>query len=65
MYLIVKADAKGNDFAGIGVVNTTDLRLGTNAMEVPYFKNQEKIGTLNCIINKMVYWPFLKPVFQN
>ena len=65
MYLIVKADAKGNDFAGIGVVNTTDLRLGTNAMEVPYFKNQEKIGTLNCLINKMVYWPFLKPVFQN
>ena len=65
MYLIVKADAKGNDFAGIGVVNTTDLRLGTNAMEVPYFKNQEKIGTLNCLINKMVYWPFLKPIFQN
>ena len=65
MYLIVKADAKGNDFAGIGVVNTTDLRLGTNAMEVPYFKNQEKIGTLNCLINKMVYWPFLKPFFQN
>ena len=61
----MKSDVKSSDFAGIGVVNTTELRLGTNPCEVPYFKNQEKVGTINCLINKMVYWPFLKPLFQN
>jgi hypothetical protein len=65
LYLIVKSDAKSNDFEGIGVVNSTDLKLGINVCEVPFFKNQEKAGILNCLINKMVFWPFLKPLFQN
>jgi hypothetical protein len=64
LYLIVKADLKSNDFCGIGVVNTTDLRLGINACEVGFFKNQEKAGTINCIIHKIVFWPFIKPLFQ-
>ena len=60
----MKSDVKSNDFEGIGVVNTTELRLGLNVCEVPYFKNQEKAGTLNCLIHKMVFWPFLKSMFQ-
>ena len=40
LYLIVKTDIKSNDFAGIGILNTTDLKLGTNVCEVPFFKNQ-------------------------
>ncbi len=39
--------------------------MGINACEVGLFKNQEKIGTLNCLINKMVFWPFPKPFFQS
>lgn len=35
-----------------------------NACEVGFFKNQEKAGTINCIIQKIVFWPFLKPLFQ-
>ncbi len=62
--MIVKADLKSNDFGGIGVLNTTDLRLGINACEVGFFKNQEKSGTINCIIHKIVFWPFIKPLFQ-
>lgn len=65
LYLIVKTDIKSSDFCGIGVVNTTELKLGLNTCEVPFFKNQEKAGTLNCLINKMVFWPFLKPLFQS
>ncbi len=64
LYLIVKNDLKSSDFCGIGVVNTTELRLGMNACEVGFFKNQEKAGTINCIIQKVVFWPFLKPLFQ-
>lgn len=37
---MVKLDSRSNDFCGIGVINTTDLRLGINACEVGYFKNQ-------------------------
>lgn len=40
LYMIVKLDVKSNDFCGIGVVNTTDLRLGVNTCEIPFFKNQ-------------------------
>ena len=40
LYLIVKSEANNGDFSGIGVVNTTDLRLGMNVCEVPFFKNQ-------------------------
>lgn len=64
VYLIAKNDLKSNDFCGIGVVNTTELRLGMNACEVGFFKNQEKAGTINCIIQKVVFWPFLKALFQ-
>lgn len=62
--MIAKNDLKSSDFCGIGVVNTTELRLGMNACEVGFFKNQEKAGTINCIIQKVVFWPFLKPLFQ-
>jgi hypothetical protein len=62
---MVKLDTKSNDFCGIGVVNTTDLRLGINACEVGYFKNQEKVGTINCIIHKIVFWQFVKPLYQS
>jgi hypothetical protein len=65
IYLIIKSDIKSNDFIGIGVVDSNDLRLGLNVCEVPFFKNQEKAGTLNCLLNKMVFWPFLKPLFQS
>lgn len=64
IYFIVKTDLKSSDFCGIGVVNTGELRLGLNACEVGYFKNQEKAGTLNCIINKIVFWPFMKASLQ-
>lgn len=40
LYLVVKSNLNSNDFCGIGVVNTTDLRLGMNACEVGFFKNQ-------------------------
>ena len=62
---MVKSDAKAKDFIGIGVVNTTELKLGVNPCQVAFFKNQEQTGTINCIINKMVFWPFLKHVFQS
>lgn len=65
IYLIVKEDARNPDYLGIGVVNTTDLKLGLNVCEVGFFKNQEKIGTVNCLINKLAFWPFLKPLFQS
>lgn len=40
LYLLVKNDIKSSDFCGIGIVSTSDLKLGINVCEVPFFKNQ-------------------------
>ena len=35
-----------------------------NVTDIPFFKNQTKVLTANCLINKIVGFPFMKPVFQ-
>ena len=40
VYMVVKSDPKSNDFYGIGVLNTNELRLGLNVCEIGFFKNQ-------------------------
>ena len=64
VYLMLKGDPRDADFEGIGVVSANDLRLGCNACEVPLFKNQEKAGVVNCLINKFYFWQFIKVMHQ-
>ena len=52
------------DFIGIAILNTSELRMGINSVEIPCFKNQEKTIMINCIINKVIPYPFIKSVFQ-
>ncbi len=38
--------------------------MGMNSIEVPCFKNQEKTVIVNCLINKVIPYPFIKSLFQ-
>ena len=38
--------------------------MGLNSIEVPCFKNQEKTVIINCLINKVIPYPFIKATFQ-
>ncbi len=49
---------------GIAILNFSELRLGANSTEIAFFKNQVKIATANCLINKVVLYPFVKSIFQ-
>jgi hypothetical protein len=69
VYLMVKetkveGELNQGDFLGIALLNTTDLRMGINCVEIPCFKNQEPTLTINCLVNKVIPYPFIKPNFQ-
>lgn len=54
----------GEDFIGIAVLNVADIRLGKNPYEFDFYKNQEKLGSIHCIINKYLPLTFIKSIFQ-
>ena len=56
---------KQGDFIGIAILNTSELRMGMNSIEIPCFKNQEKTVCINCVINKVIPYPFIKATFQS
>ena len=57
-------DNQQNDFIGIAILNFSELRLGMNSTEIPFFKNQAKTATGYCLINKVTSYPFVKPACQ-
>ena len=71
VYMMVKKtsneseiDINQTDFIGIAIINFNELLLGINTAEIPFFKNQEKTAMLNCLINKVTPYPFVKASFQ-
>ena len=60
----VEGELNQGDFLGIALLNTTDLRMGINCVEIPCFKNQEPTLTISCLVNKVIPYPFIKPNFQ-
>jgi len=49
---------------GISAINYEELRLGSNPLKMQFYKNQELTVQANCIINKIVPYPFIKANFQ-
>jgi hypothetical protein len=52
------------DFIGIAVLNNNDIKLGKHPYEVEFYKNQEKLGTVNCLITKYMPYTFVKSIFH-
>lgn len=52
------------DFIGIAVLNSSDIKIGKNPYEIDFYKNQEKLGSVNCLITKYIPLTFVKSIFQ-
>lgn len=52
------------DFVGIAVINLIDIKLGKNPYEINFYKNQEKLGSVNCLITRYLPLTMVKSVFQ-
>lgn len=52
------------EFIGIAVINMNDIKIGKHPYEMDFYKNQEKLGSVNCLITKYLPLTFVKSSFQ-
>lgn len=45
-------------------MNLNDIKIGKNPYEIDFYKNQEKLGSVNCLITKYIPLTFVKSSFQ-
>ncbi len=57
-------EREGEDFLGIAVLNAGDVKVGKAPCEIDFYKNQEKLGSVNCLITKFLPMAFSKPIFH-
>jgi hypothetical protein len=62
IYLKLVYSNSKDDFLGIAILNFRELRLGTNVLTLPFFKQQTAACLLHLVVNKVVPWPFVRGI---
>lgn len=65
---MIKGEASNHnteDYIGIAVLNMNDIKLGKSPYEIDFYINQEKIGSVNCIVSKYSPLTFIKSIYQS